>query len=119
MMESDQWWISDVKMGEIIAGGTVADIFNSSFACVVGVRLSACTGVLRLLTKKTNSRPTSKTASGGMRNPDKQPLPCAEAAVCRFDVWEVRARDIGVIFLISGLGTRLGERAIYYFLLGS
>jgi hypothetical protein len=56
------------------------------FACAASGKLSAWTGVLSPLTKNAIKNPTSKTAKGGRIKPDKQPLPCAEAAVCRFDV---------------------------------
>ena len=73
-------------MGESPVEEMAEDVFDRALPCVVSGKLSAWTGVLRPLTKKTSSKPTSKTANGGMKKPDKQPLPCAEAAVCRFDV---------------------------------
>jgi hypothetical protein len=78
-----------VKIGErfVEVKFTGADVATGiPFACVASGKLSAWTGVLSPLTKNASKKPTSKTANGGRIKPDKQPLPCAEAAVCQFGV---------------------------------
>jgi hypothetical protein len=93
-IDSAQYWISGVKMGEIPLEEVEADWAEFTFDTVraefstcprgtagvvpenaEGGKLPDWVGMSRPLTNILSSRPTSNTAAGGIRKPDRQPLP--------------------------------------------